>query len=310
MLRVPLGKARFPLSVFRLPLSVLLLGAVGCSSDKQPDAFGNFESEEVSVSAQVGGQLKTFTPVEGQKIAAGVVVGVVDTTQAALELNQIIAQRSAVGAKVNEAGSQIGVYEAQRAVAERNYNRMRRLFSEKAATAQQLDQAERDYRVVVAQIAAARSARTSVGQEAVAQDARVRQIRDKIAKSAVINPIVGTVIAAYAHPGENVLAGQPLYRISNVDTLTFRAYVAETQLASFRLGQSVTVNVDRDGKLVSAPGVVTWIASKAEFTPTPVQTRDERADLVYQVKVRVPNPRGEFKIGMPGDLVVQSGKGR
>lgn len=305
--------ARFALSVFPLPLSVLLVGAIACRSDNEADAFGNFEAEEVAVSAQVGGQLRAFTPVEGERIARGVVVGIVDTTQAGLELSQIIAQRSAVGAKVNEAGSQVGVFEAQRAIAERNYNRTRRLYAQKAATAQQLDQAERDYRVVVAQIAAARAARRSVGEEAVAQDARVRQIRDKIAKSSIINPINGTVIASYAHPGENILPGQPLYKISSLDTLTFRAYVGESQLAGVRIGQSVTVHVDRGGgKLISAPGVVTWVASRAEFTPTPVQTRDERADLVYQVKVRVPNPRGEFKIGMPGDLVfsAKSGDGR
>lgn len=282
-----------------------LLLAVACGKNREPDAFGNFEAEEVTVSAQLGGQLRTFLPSEGEKLASGQVVGVVDTTQAALELSQIVAQRTAVGAKVSEAGQQIGVFEAQRPVAERNYNRMRRLFAQKAATAQQLDQAERDYRVVLAQIAAARAARASVAQEGVASDARVAQIRDRIAKSSIVNPIGGTVIASYAHPGEVIAAGQPLYKIANLDTLTFRGYVGESQLASIRLGQTVSVQADRgDGKLIAYPGTVSWVASRAEFTPTPVQTRDERADLVYQVKVRVPNPRGELKIGMPGDLLI------
>ena len=286
-------------------LFLLSLAVFACGKGKDADAFGNFEAEEVTVSAQLGGQLRTFTPIEGQRITRGTIVGVVDTTQAALELNQIIAQRTAVGARVNEAGQQVGVFEAQRPIAERNYNRMRRLFAQKAATAQQLDQAERDYRVILAQIAAARAARTSVTQEGVAGDARVAQIRDRITKSSIINPIGGTVIAAYAHPGEVISAGQPLYKIANLDSLTFRAYVGESQLASLRLGRSVTVQADRgDGKMISLPGTVSWVASRAEFTPTPVQTRDERADLVYQVKVRVPNSRGELKIGMPGDLLI------
>lgn len=288
-------------------LVVLVFAA--CAKGKDADAFGNFEAEEVTVSSQTAGQLKSFSPVEGQSVPAGAVVGIVDTVQAGLELSQIVAQRGAVGARVNEAGSQIGVFEAQRAVAERNYNRMRRLFAQHAATAQQLDQAERDYRVVVAQISAARAARRSVAEEAVSSDARVAQIRDRIAKSSVINPVAGTVLATYAKTGEIVQAGQPLYKIANVDTLTLRAYVAESQLATFRLGQKVRVHADRgDGRLLSLPGVVVWVASRAEFTPTPVQTRDERADLVYQVKVRVPNQRGELKIGMPGDLAV-AGKG-
>ncbi len=295
------------LSFPRPALFLLSLAAFACSKGGDPDAFGNFEAEEVTVAAQLGGQLSTFTPTEGQSIPRGAVVGVVDTTQASLELNQIIAQRTAVGARVNEAGQQIGILEAQRPIAERNYNRMRRLFDQKAATAQQLDQAERDYRVILAQIAAARAARTSVTQEGVASDARVAQIRDRVAKSSIINPVDGTVIAAYAHPGEVISAGQPLYKIASLDTLTFRAYVGESQLASLRIGRSVKVQADRgDGKMISLPGIVSWVASRAEFTPTPVQTRDERADLVYQVKVRVPNPRGELKIGMPGDLVIDS----
>ncbi len=302
--------ARSGLSVYRFPLSVLWLAVVvACGGDSTPEAFGNFEAEEVTVSSQSSGMLVSFAPVEGQRIARGAIAGIVDTVQAALELSQVQAQRSAVGAKVNEAGSQIGVFEAQRVIALRTFERTRRLFAQKAATAQQLDQAERDYRVVVAQIAAARAARSSVAQEGVASEARIAQLRDRVAKSRVVNPVTGTVIATFAHAGEVIQATQPLYKIANLDTLIFRAYVAESQLASLRIGQTVNVQADRgDGRLISVPGVVVWVAPKAEFTPTPVQTRDDRADLVYAVKVRVPNVRGEFKIGMPGDLAVARSK--
>ena len=181
--------------------------------------------------------------------------------------------------------------------------RTKRLFDQKAATAQQLDQADRDYRTLVAQIAAARSQQQSVAREVTSSTARVAQIRDRIDKSQVTNPASGTVLATYAKQGEIVQPGQPLYRIANLDTLTLRAYVVETQLASVKLGQRVQVHVDQgDGSLTTMTGVVSWVSSKAEFTPTPVQTRDERADLVYAVKVQVANPRGALKIGMPADL--------
>jgi HlyD family secretion protein len=257
------------------------------------------------VSSQATGQLLSFTATEGARLAAGVDVALVDTTQLALERDQVIAHREATGARMAEVNRQIGVLEVQRQIAQRTYERTRRLFAEQAATAQQLDQAERDYRVLVAQIEATRAQQQSVAKEVASNDARVAQIRDKIAKSRVINPQSGTVLTTYAKTGEVVQSGQPLYKIAQLDTLTLRAYVAEAQLTSVRIGGRVQVRVDRGkGELLTLPGVVTWVSSKAEFTPTPVQTRDERADLVYAVKVRVANPSGALKIGMPADLAL------
>ena len=140
----------------RLLLSFSLF-AVACSKDAKPDAYGTFEANEVVVSAETTGQLLTFTPVEGAQLARGAVVAIVDTSQLSLEKQQVIAQRQATGSRVNEVSQQIRVLEIQRQIARRNYERTRRLFEEKAATAQQLDQAERDYRVLGAQIDAARS---------------------------------------------------------------------------------------------------------------------------------------------------------
>ena len=288
------------------PLLLLLMvfaGAVACRGVKEPDAYGNFEANEVSVSAQTSGQLISFTPVEGTHLLAGAVVGLVDTTQLALERAQMVAQREATSARVSEAGNQIGVYQAQLAIAERNYERMRRLFEQRAATAQQRDQAERDYRTLVAQIAAARSQQQSVSREVASTAARVAEIADRIRKSRIVNPEEGTVLATYAKAGEVVQSGQPLYKIADVDTLILRAYITEKQLSQVRLGQRVQVHVDQGGgSLLTLPGVVRWVSSKAEFTPTPIQTRDERADLVYAVKIYVPNSKGALKIGMPGDV--------
>jgi len=294
-----------------LALASILVGAVACRRGSTPDAYGNFEADEVSVSAQTNGQLMSFTPMEGARLRVGEVVAIVDTTQLALERAQIVAQQQATTARVAEAGRQIGVYEVQRAIAQRNYERMQRLFEERAATAQQRDQAERDYKTLVAQIEAAKAQQQSVSRDAASSAARVAQISDQIAKSKVVNPEAGTVLATYVKTGEVVQSGEPLYKIADVDTLILRAYVTEKQLASVKLGQHVQVHVDQGGgKLVTLPGVVRWIATKAEFTPTPVQTRDERADLVYAVKIYVPNPSGVLKIGMPADLTLGPVPGR
>jgi HlyD family secretion protein len=274
-----------------------------CGKHDEPDAYGNFEATETVVSAETGGTLLWFTPVEGQQVAPSVTLAVIDTTGLALDRTQLRAQRTAVGARVSESERQIAVLAVQREIAGRAYARTRRLVAEQAATAQQLDQAERDYRVLGEQIAALRAQRNSVTQDVAASDARVAQIAERIAKSRISAPFAGTVLATYARAGEYVQPGQPLFRIASLDTLTLRAYVDETQLAQLKLGQRVQVSVDRGaGGRVAMPGTVSWIASKAEFTPTPVQTRDERADLVYSVKILVPNRGGMLKIGMPADV--------
>ena len=294
----------------RVGLAPALFLTVGCHRGSTPDAYGNFEADEVSVSAQASGQLMSFTPIEGARLHTGEVVGIVDTTQLALERAQIVAQQQATAARVAEAGRQIGVYQAQLDIARRNYERMQRLFEERAATAQQRDQAERDYKTLVAQIEAARAQQQSVSRDAASSAARVAQINDQIAKSRVVNPQAGTVLATYVKTGEVVQSGQPLYKIADVDTLILRAYVTERQLASVKIGQQVQVHIDQGRQIVTSAGVVRWIATKAEFTPTPVQTRDERADLVYAIKVYVPNPKGVLKIGMPADLTLGPVPGR
>jgi HlyD family secretion protein len=288
--------------------SVIAGFIVGCGGDREPDAYGNFEANEVVVSSQTNGPLLMFTPVEGAMLDAGAVVGIVDTTQLGLELAQLAAQFAASNARVVEADRQIGVLAVQRDLARRTYERTRRLHEQRAATAQQLELAERDYRVFDAQIAAATAQRQSVLQQATSGSARVAQIRDLITKSRVLNPVRGTVLTTLVRAGELVQIGQPLYRIANLDTLTLRAYVSARQLPAVRLGQRVAVNVDRgDGGLQTLPGTITWIASQSEFTPTPIQTRDERTDLVYAIKVSAPNPNGLLKIGMPGDVTFSAG---
>jgi HlyD family secretion protein len=282
-------------------LSAIILAA--CRSDAEADAYGHMEAVDVVVGSQTTGELESFAVSEGIKVTAGALVAVVDASGLELQLQQTTAQRTASASRVEEVTQQIGVLETQSAIAQRAYERMRRLFEQQAATAQQLDQAERDYRTLVAQIGAAAAQRETATREVASADARVAQIRDQIAKSRVTNPLTGTVLATYAKKGEFVQTGQPLYKIASLDTLELRAYVSESQLAQIKIGQVVAVSVDvTSDNRRTLPGTVTWISAQAEFTPTPIETRDQRSNLVYAIKVRVANRDGVLKIGMPADV--------
>lgn len=277
--------------------------AIGCGGGGDPDAYGNFEATEVVVSAEASGQLLWFRAEDGRRLESGVLVGVIDTTQLALEHAQSTAERAATRSRANEVASQIKVLRSQHEIAEREYARTTRLHGAQAATAQQLDQVERDYRVLGEQIEAAEAQRQTVEQDIASSVARVALIEDRIRRSRVTNPRRGTVLTRYVEAGEYVQQGQPLYKIADLDSMDLRAYVTEPHLARIQLGSTVKVSID-DGpdRRRNLPGVVTWVASEAEFTPTPVQTREERADLVYAVKIRVPNSEGRVKIGMPADV--------
>jgi HlyD family secretion protein len=324
---------------------VLTFVAAACSRAEQPDAYGNVEATEVIVSSEVGGQLTRFTVEEGQTLGAGDTAGTVDPTPLTLQRQQAIAQRETAASRVNEVDHQVTALSAQRdalqaqrasavaqrsaleaqlEIAHRNHERMQRLFALQAATAQQLDQAERDDRVLqeqikaqdeqiaaqgrqvaaqAAQVAAAQQQQRTAQTQIAAADAQVAQLDDRIRRAAITNPSAGTVLVTYAKPGEIVQPGQPLYKIADVGTVDVRAYVTEPQLASVKVGKPARVSVDAgDDKRQTLNGTVSWISTQAEFTPTPIQTRDERADLVYAVKIRVPNQNGMLKIGMPVDV--------
>jgi HlyD family secretion protein len=285
-----------------LPLLALALAA-GCKRGEQPDAYGNFETTEVVVSAETSGQLLWLTPDDGDRVDSGALVGVVDTVQLALQRDQMVAQRGASGARVAEAGKNIAVLEAQHEIAQRGYQRTQRLHQQQAATAQQLDQAERDFRVLGDQIQAARAQQAAARHDVASSAAQIAQIEDRIRRSRITNPRAGTVLTRYAEPGEFVQQGHPLYKLAIVDSMELRAYVTEPQLARIRIGQRAEVTIDAGARQrTTRTGKVTWISSEAEFTPTPVQTREERADLVYAIKIVVPNHDGLFKIGMPADV--------
>jgi HlyD family secretion protein len=253
-----------------------------------------------------------------QRDVAASRVGEVDRQVAVLS-----AQREALQAQHAAAVAQRGALQSQLDIARRNHERMQRLIAQQAATSQQLDQAERDYRVLqdqikaqdeqiqaqerqvtaqTAQIAATQQQQRTAKTQVSAADAQVAQLEDRLRRSTITNPSAGTVLATYVKPGEIVQGGQPLYKIADMSNVDVRAYVTEPQLAAVKVGQQARVNIDSGDSRQTLTGTISWVASQAEFTPTPIQTRDARADLVYAIKIRVPNQNGTLKIGMPVDV--------
>lgn len=287
-------------------LGALLLAA--CTTPG-PDAYGTFEATEVTVAAETGGRLLAVAAEEGQPVARGALLAVVDTGPLVLQRAELRARRASTEARGAEALAQKQVVEAQRDVAQREYERTARLAESQAATAQQADRATRDVRTLEAQAHAADATHASLGRDLAGVDAQLAQVADKIARSRVAAPLAGTVLARLVEPGELVNPGTPVARLAALDTLVLRAYVAGNQLSRVALGRAVTVRVDApNGGLDSLPGIVSWISASAEFTPTPIQTREERTTQVYAVKVRVANPAGRLRIGMPGELVLPAAK--
>lgn len=290
-------------------LSLLLVaGSAACETADEPDAYGRFEAREVAVSSEVGGPLLRFDVREGQRLAADAVVGRVDTVDLSLQRRELQSRTRSARARVEEVRARMASLEAELGTAREEHDRTVRLLRDDAATAERESRTRGRVRALEEQVRAARSQAEAAREEAAALEARAEQVEERIRRSHVRNPTAGTVLATYAEPGELVQAGAPLYRIAPLDTLLLRAYVDGAQLTRVRIGRTVRVQYDvgPDARR-SVDGLVRRVAPEAEFTPTPIQTRDERTDLVYAVEIAVPNPEGALKIGMPGELFLSDG---
>jgi len=288
-------------------LIVLMLAGTGCKSD-QPEAYGNFEAIETTVSAELAGRLLRFDPVEGDLVRAGTSVAQIDSVPLSLQRQELWVQRETALVRTEEAQAQVAVLQAELATAKDDRDRARRLFAGEAATAHDLNRLEGAVLSLEAQIAAARARVRLVSQEGELVSARLSQLADQFTRSRVVSPVSGTVLTTFVEPGEYVQPGRALFTAAALDTLDLRAYVSGGQLADLTIGAEVRVAFDAgNGTLETRSGRIIWIASEAEFTPTPIQTRDERVDQVYALKVRVPNSDGRLKIGMPGELVAIRG---
>ncbi|HCD35489.1 MAG TPA: HlyD family secretion protein [Chlorobium sp.] len=282
-------------------LTSLLL--FGCGGNGQPDGYGNFESTEIIVSSEASGKLLFFPVEEGEKLDKGAVAALVDTTQLHFSLQQLLAQQKGMKTKKPSLRAEASVYRQQRSNLEQDVLRYRRLVAEGAAPAKQLEDLENQVKVVERQIASVATRNPEVDQEVRSIEAQILRIRDQIKRSSVVNPSTGVVLAAYAEEGEVTAYGKPLYRIADLDSMYLRVYLSGSQLASVAIGDSVDVLVDGEKPAEhKLSGRVSWISSKAEFTPKIIQTREDRVTMVYAVKVLVKNPDGLLKIGMPGEI--------
>ncbi|MGX5820638.1 HlyD family secretion protein [Chitinophaga lutea] len=290
-------------------LTVILVSiiALSCGKNRQEaDAFGNFESTEVIVSAEGTGRLLSFAVEEGQELAAGAVVGGIDSVQLRLRKAQLGANIKAVLSRKPEVNPQLEVIRQQIAAQRREQERVRNLFKANAATQKQLDDINAAVSVLEKQYAATASTLNTqvsgIASETQPLELQAEQVREQLAQSRVVNPVQGTVLTKYVEQGEVVNYGKPLYKIADLRTMYLRAYVSGAQLPQLKIGQEVTVQTDAPhGGLRDWKGTVSWIASEAEFTPKTIQTRDERVQLVYALKVKVQND-GSLKIGMPGEV--------
>lgn len=283
-------------------VSFTIFGFTSCSDENRADGYGNFEATEVIISSEAQGKIKYFKPEEGQQIESGVHVALIDTTQLHLEKQQLEASKKTVASKSQGVFSQIDVLNEKLRIAEREEKRVKNLFAENAATQRQVDQAEGEVQVIREEIRNVKTGNAPIVNEIETIDAQIAKISDLIEKSIVENPIQGTVLATYAEAGEVTGFGKPLYKIADLDVMTLRVYISEPQLSDIELGQEVQVKIDSKKEGMKAyPGKITWISSSAEFTPKTIQTREERANMVYAVDIEVKND-GALKIGMPAEM--------
>lgn len=281
-----------------------------CRGNKDTfDATGAFEATEVIVSSEANGKIKELSLQEGERLQAGAVLGYIDTTQLYLKKMQLAAGLRSVDIRKPDIRKQIAALEQQIAVARTEQQRMENLVRAKAGNQKQVDDITNNISVLQKQLDAQYSTlnKTTFASDADAEGIvyQIMQLDDQLQKSRIVNPQTGTVLVKYAEPGETTAAGKPLYKIADTDLLYLRAYVTADQLSLLRQGQSVRVFADYGtGNRREYPGTITWISDKSEFTPKGIQTKDERANLVYAIKIAVKND-GYLKIGQYGETVFE-----
>ena len=284
----------------------MLLAASCVEGNKAYDASGVFESTEVTVSAEGNGKILSLDLQEGDRLEAGQIVGCIDTVQLHLSEIQLEASRRAVGSGRLDISRQIAALESQIGKQRQELDRFTKLEKAGASNRKQVEDIQAQIETLERQLAAQKeslnSSNRNVSGQADALEAQIEQIRDRIRKCVITSPVAGTVLAKYSEAGEFAALGRALFKVADIDNIRLRAYITAEQLTALKLGQQVRVFADQgsSGRKEYA-GTLIWISDKAEFTPKTIQTRDERANLVYAVKIAVEND-GLIKLGMYGDI--------
>lgn len=291
-------------NIYPAALAALLLAA--CSGKPDYDATGIFEATTVTISAETPGKILTMPVSEGDTIELGQRIAVVDTAILTLQKKQLLSQRMAAESGSPDIAAQAEALRTQIAHQQHECERFERLLADGAATQKQVDDAQAQLNTLRGQLTALLSTlgknRSSISDNAVAIQYHTEQIEEQVRKSTITAPLTGTILEKYAEPGEYATPGRPLCKVADLGGIYLRAYFTVSQLADLHLGQQVTVIADFGGdECYEYPGTITWIAEESEFTPKSIQTQDSRANLVYAVKISVPND-GRLKLGQYGEV--------
>jgi HlyD family secretion protein len=290
-------------------LAVFALSACN-TKNSDYDASGVFETTETIVSAKGNGEILQFNITEGQEVAERQVVGLIDTTQLYLRKVQLQASVKAMDSRRVNISTQVAALQEQIATARREQQRFTQLVKDNATNQKQLDDINAQLatleKQLAAQIETIKNSNNSIENEQQSLLAQIAQIDDQIKNAVIKSPVKGTVLGKYTEVGELAAQGKALFKVADIDNMFLRAYITASQLTELKIGQQVKVYSDR-GKSDRREyqGAVSWISDKAEFTPKTIQTRDERANLVYAVKIAVKND-GYIKKGMYGELTIDN----
>ncbi len=287
-------------------MCIAILLAACNSNKKEYDATGTFEATETTVSAEQSGTLLNFALEEGDDVEAGQEIGLIDTTQIWLKIRQATATKAVYQSQKPDLQKQIAVTRQQLAKAKTEQQRYRELVNDGAAPAKMLDDATSQVQVLQrqldAQVSTLNTQLSTLNSQMSATDVQTSQLRDQLQKCHIKSPAAGTVLEKYVERGEFVSPGKPLFKMGEVKQMFLRAYVTSAQLQNIKIGQAVKVFADYgNGQKKEYGGTISWISSRSEFTPKTIVTDDERADLVYAVKIAVKND-GYIKIGMYGEV--------
>ena len=277
-----------------------------CTGEKnKADAYGNFEATEVIIASEASGKILSLSPAEGEQVKQNDLLGQVDSLQLVLKRDQLDAAHSGIGSKTKSIVAQINVLKQQRENLIVEKNRVEKLLKDKAATGKQLDDINAQLKLIDEQIKSIEVQNEPVLSELKSNESQFAQLNDQISKCKIKSPINGTVLARYAEPGELTGAGKPLLKIADLSTMILRVFITGEQLTGIKLAQKLKVKVDAaDKKEKEFDGEVMWISPVAEFTPKTIQTKEERVNMVYAVKVKVKND-GTLRIGMPGEIRIK-----
>ncbi|UCG28482.1 MAG: HlyD family efflux transporter periplasmic adaptor subunit [Bacteroidales bacterium] len=272
------------------------------TNDDVADAYGNFEAREIIVSAEASGMIMDLDIEEGQLIEKMQEVGWIDTSALHLQKQMLSAQKEAVRLKNRNVMAEMDVLEEQKKSLLKEKERFDKLLEDGAATEKQMDDLIGNLAVLDKRQNVIQTQMQNIQAELKVVDARIDQVNEKIKKSVLVNPSAGTILEKYVEVSEMAVIGKPLYKIADMSTMILRIYISGSQLVNVNIGQKVRVYIDENEKeMQEMEGIVSWISSQAEFTPKIIQTKEERINLVYAVKVLVKN-NGSLKIGMPAEV--------